>query len=85
MQDEEITIEKTILGRAVVKQLQGFASITQLLPQSVVDILLPEEQKKSLIQKLCAQHPPPWLHHLSGETKDPQDAHPAVEGEPTAD
>ena len=37
----------------MVKQLQGFASIAQLLPQLVVDNLLPEEQKKALLEKLC--------------------------------
>ena len=52
MQDKEITIENTELGCAVVKQLQGFASIAQLLPQLVVDNLLPEEQKKALLEKL---------------------------------
>ena len=36
----------------MVKQLQGFASIAQLLPQLVVDNLLPEEQKKALLAKL---------------------------------
>ena len=36
----------------MVKQLQGFASIAQLLPQLVVDNLLPEEQKKALLEKL---------------------------------
>ena len=36
----------------MVKQLQGFASIAQLLPQLVVDNLLPEEQKKALLDKL---------------------------------
>ena len=34
LRDEEVTIEKTELGRALVKQLQGFASMAQLLPQS---------------------------------------------------
>ena len=53
LRDEEITIEKTALGRAAVKQLQGFASMAQLLPQSVVDNLLPEEHKKALLSKLC--------------------------------
>ena len=52
LHDEEITIEKTELGRATVKQLQGFASMAQLLPQSVVDNLLTEENKKALLQKL---------------------------------
>ena len=52
MQEEEITIDKTELGRAAVRQLQGFASMAQLLPQSVVDSLLPEEHKKALLQKL---------------------------------
>ena len=50
LRDEEITIENTGLGRVAVKQL--FASIAQLLPQSVVDNLLPEEQKKALLAKL---------------------------------
>ena len=35
-----------------MRQLQGFASMAQLLPQSVVDNLLPEEHKKALLQKL---------------------------------
>ena len=52
MQEEEITINKTKLGRAALRQLQGFASMAQLLPQAVVDNLLPEEQKKALLQKL---------------------------------
>ena len=54
LQEEEITIEKTVLGRATAKQLQGFASISiaQLLPQSEVD-KLPDEHKKTLLQKLC--------------------------------
>ena len=52
LRDEEITIEKTELGRAAVRQLQGFASMAQLLPQSLVDNLLPEEQKKALLAKL---------------------------------
>ena len=52
LQEEEITIEKTELGRAAVKQLQGFASMAQLLPQSLVNNLLPEEQKKALLAKL---------------------------------
>ena len=52
LRDEEITIDKTELGRAAVRQLQGFASMAQLLPQSVVDNLLPEEHKKALLQKL---------------------------------
>ena len=34
LRNEEITIEKTELGRSAVKQLQGFASIAQLLPQN---------------------------------------------------
>ena len=34
-----------------MKQLQGFASIAQLLPQLVVDNL-PEEHKKALLRKL---------------------------------
>ena len=52
LQDEEITIEKTELRRAAMKQLQGFASMAQLLPQSLVNNLLPEEQKKALLDKL---------------------------------
>ena len=52
LQEEEITINKTKLGRAAVKQLQGFASMAQLLPQSVVDNLLTEENKKALLSKL---------------------------------
>ena len=53
LQEEEITIDKTELGRATARQLQGFASMAQLLPQAVVDNLLPEEQKKALLSKLC--------------------------------
>ena len=53
LQEEEITIDKTELGRAAARQLQGFASMAQLLPQSVVDKLLPEEHKKALLSKLC--------------------------------
>ena len=53
LQEEEITINKTELGRAALRQLQGFASMAQLLPQAVVDNLLPEEHKKALLEKLC--------------------------------
>jgi hypothetical protein len=53
LRDEEITIDKTELGRAAMRQLQGIASMAQLLPQAVVDNLLPEEHKKALLSKLC--------------------------------
>ena len=46
--EEEIKINKTELGRAAVKELQGFASMAQLLPQSVVDNLLTEKKQESL-------------------------------------
>jgi hypothetical protein len=52
LQEEEITIQNTELGRAAVRQLQGFASMAQLLPQAVVDNELSEEHKKALLLKL---------------------------------
>ena len=63
LQEEEITIQNTELGRAAVRQLQGFASMAQLLPQAVVDNLLSEEHKKALLLKLR----PPADVQVTGE------------------